>query len=207
MLQKGKAARAVGATTVALDAHAAATLHYIRASMDAATLVAVPGSAGMAMGAVGLFAATLANTPALRGHWLPLWLTAAVIAGAVGGSLVLRQSSLRGLGLSGTPMRKFLLCLLPPLFAGAALTAVHVVSGNLRAVPGTWLLLYGCALMAASALTTRLVATLGGLFAVLGLTALALPAEWQNLALGIGFGGLHVLFGILIGRVGHGSQT
>ena len=60
--------------TVALDSHAAATLRYIRASMEAAGTVAVSGSAGVTMGAVGLLAAALASSPALRPHWLIVWL-------------------------------------------------------------------------------------------------------------------------------------
>ena len=46
--------------TVALDSHALGTLQYIRASIDAAGLLAVPGSAGIAMGAVGSLAAHVA---------------------------------------------------------------------------------------------------------------------------------------------------
>jgi hypothetical protein len=45
-----------GSNTVALDSHALGTLQYIRASIDAAGLLAVPGSAGIAMGAVGITA-------------------------------------------------------------------------------------------------------------------------------------------------------
>ena len=44
------------ANTVPIDSHASATLRYIRNSMEAATAFAVPGSAGVAMGMVGLLA-------------------------------------------------------------------------------------------------------------------------------------------------------
>lgn len=71
-------------------------------------------------------------------------------------------------------------------------------------IAGTWLLLYGCALMAASATTIGLVAWLGGLFVFLGIAALLLPVSAHNLILGVGFGGLHLLFGTyLIGRASH----
>jgi hypothetical protein len=42
------------------------------------------------------------------------------------------------------------------------------------------------------------------LFIALGLLALLLPDGLQTLMLGTGFGGLHLLFGFLIGRSGHG---
>jgi hypothetical protein len=87
------------------------------------------------------------------------------------------------------------------------MTWVHWTCGNLHAIPGTWLLLYGCALIAASVPTTRTIGVLGGLFVVLGLMALLLPDRLQMLMLGVGFGGLHVLFGFLIGRMGHGRQV
>ena len=190
------------ANTVRIDSHAAATLRYIRASMEAASSIAVPGSAGSAMGLVGLLAAVLSSTSGLREHWLGIWLLAAAVAASLGTALVARPSSLRGLTLSGTPIRKLALCLIPSMFAGAVMTAVHWTSGNLHAIPGTWLLLYGCALIAASVPTTRTIGVMGGLFAALGLLALLLPDNLQTLMLGMGFGGLHLLFGFLIGRAG-----
>jgi len=189
-----------------LDSHAAATLRYIRSSMEGAVSLAVPGSAGIALGVIGLLAAALSSTATLHERWLAIWLIAAIIAAAVGGTLVVRESSLRNLRLIGTPLRKFALCLSPSLAAAAVMTAVHWTYGNLHAIPGTWLLLYGCALMAASAATTRTIGILGGLFALLGVAALLLPDSLQILMLGAGFGGLHIVFGFLMGRLGHGRQ-
>ena len=45
---------------------------------------------------------------------------------------------------------------------------------------------------------------MGGLFVALGLLALVLPDGLHTLMLGLGFGGLHLLFGFLIGRADHG---
>jgi hypothetical protein len=190
---------------VALDAHAAATLRYIRASMDAAGTVAVSGSAGVAMGVIGLLAATLASSAALRPHWLAIWLFAAALACSVGGVLMARQASLQGFTLFGAPVRKFILCLAPGLFAGAAMTFIHWHGNNSHAIPGTWLLLYGCALISTSAPTTRVVGILGSLFALLGLITFWLPQGLQNVALGAGFGGLHLVFGVMIRRKTHVS--
>lgn len=188
------------ANMVHIDSHAIATLRYIRNSMDAATSIAVPGSSGIAMGCVGLTATALSYAPRLHEHWVAIWLLAAVVAAGLGGTLLARPSSRRRLNLLGAHLRRFALCLFPSLFAGAVLTAVLWSSGQLHAVPGTWLLLYGCALMAVSVATTSMVAVMGGLFVALGLLAFLLPATFQVSLLGIGFGGLHILFGILIGR-------
>jgi hypothetical protein len=195
------------AKTVALDSHAAATLRYIRASMEAAGTLAVPGSAGVAMGMIGLFAAALASTPQLRPHWLAVWLTAAMTASGVGGVIMARQSSRQGSTLLGAPARKLVLCLAPGLFAGAVMTVVEYRSNDLHAIPGTWLLMYGCALISTSATTTRIVGVLGALFALLALLAFTLPDNLQTLILATGFGALHIIFGLLIGRDGHGRQA
>jgi hypothetical protein len=40
-----------------------------------------------------------------------------------------------------------------------------------------------------------------------GLAALLLPDRLQILMLGAGFGGLHIVFGVLIGRQGHGREV
>lgn len=190
--------------TVSLDVHAIATLRYIRASMDAAGSVAIPGSAGIVMGVFGLAATALSLAPPLRSYWFSIWLATAPIAATAGGLLLAKSTSLESLIATGTPGRKLALGLLPSLFAGAVMTAVLWGADRLDAVAGTWLLLYGCALISASVSTTMIVAWMGLSFAALGITALLAPVEHQVPILGLGFGGLHLLFGILIARGVHG---
>jgi hypothetical protein len=194
-------------STVQLDSHAVAMLRHIRASMDAAVSLAVPGSAVIAAGVVGLLAAATSSIPSLQAHWLAIWLFAAVIAASLGGALMTRQISLRGLAIADAPIRKFAIGFLPSLFAGAILTAALGFQGNLHIIPAMWLLLYGCALMAASAVTVRTIGFLGASFALLGVITFVLPASLHVLMLGLGFGGLHILFGFLLGRMGHGRQA
>lgn len=184
------------ADTVQLDSHAAATLRYIRASMESAASLAVPGSTGIASGVVGLAATLVSSVPAVRPHWLIVWLVAAVVAAVAGGVLLFRQA----------PLRRFAIGLLPSLFAGAVMTAVLWSSDNLRAIPGTWLLLYGCGLTAASTATGKSIGILGASFVATGLLALVLPDGAQIPMLGVGFGGLHLGFGYLVRRAGHGSE-
>ena len=133
------------ANTVQLDSHAAATLRYIRASMESAASLAVPGSTGIASGIVGVLAAIVSSIPALRPHWLIVWLVAAVIAAAVGGALLFRQPSLGSLTIGGAPIRRFAIGLLPSLFAGA----VHDVRCYGRAATCTRFPARGCCCTAA----------------------------------------------------------
>ena len=192
---------------VHIDSHATATLRYIRASMEAAASIAVPGSAGLAMGSVGVAAMVLSCVPTLQEQWLGIWLLAAVVASGFGGALMMQSSSPRGSILARAQVRKLALCLLPSLFGGAIMTTVLWSSNNLQAIPGTWLLSYGCALVPASITTNPKVAYMGTSFAVLGLLAFPLPWSLQMLMLGAGFGGLHLLFGFLIGQADHDGET
>ena len=65
--------------TVRIDSHAAATLRYIRSSMDGAALFAVPGSAGIVLGSIALAATGLCLAPGLHKYWLGIWLCAALL--------------------------------------------------------------------------------------------------------------------------------
>jgi hypothetical protein len=95
------------------------------------------------------------------------------------------------------------------LLTGAALTFVLWRAGTTGLIPGVWLLLYGCAVLSAStvtiARTMRLICIMGVLFMLLGLLAFAAPPGTHTLILGMGFGALHTIFGILIGQVSHGE--
>ncbi len=187
--------------TVSIESHAAATLRYIRASMEAAGgTVAVSGSASTTAGIVGLAAAVIASTSTLRPYWLDVWLWAALVASVVGGGLMARQAYMQGFTLFGAPVRKFITSFVPGLFAGAVMTLVLIQAGSLNSIPGTWLVLYGCALFATSVPTSRLVAALGSLFVLLGLVTYFLPPTLHTVSLGAGFGGLHLVFGLLLHR-------
>jgi hypothetical protein len=201
---------------VAIESRALGTLAYIRASMESSSSMDVPGMAGIVMGIIGVLAAIVVSLPGCAPHWLAIWLFAAALALLLGGALVARQIARRGRARYWGPVRKFLLCLCPALLAGAVLTWVLCTAGMTSVIPGMWLLLYGCAMLSASTVTiagiARLICLMGALFVVLGsitfalpLMAFALPFTAQTAMLGLGFGVLHILFGILIGRLAHGE--
>ena len=193
----------------AIESRALGTLAYIRASIESSSSMDVPGMAGIVMGIIGLLAAIVVSLPRWAAHWLGIWLAAAAVAFLLGGALVARQIVQRGHTRYLGPARKFLLCLCPALIAGAVLTLVLVTAGMANVIPGMWLLLYGCAVLSASTVTTagiaRLICIMGAIFVALGLMTFALPATAHTAMLGLGFGVLHVIFGFLIGRSSHGS--
>jgi len=193
----------------AIESRALGTLAYIRASIESSSSMDVPGMAGIVMGIIGVLAAILVSLPRGAPHWLAIWLGAAVAALLLGGALVARQIARCGHARYLGPARKFLLCLCPALLAGAVLTWVLYTAGLANVIPGMWLLLYGCAVLSASTVTiagiARLICIMGALFVVLGTMTFILPITAHTLMLGLGFGVLHILFGILIGHSGHGG--
>ena len=193
-------------TPVAIESRALGTLAYIRASIESSSSMDVPGMAGIIMGIIGVLAAVSVSLPRLAPHWLAIWLIAAALALLLGGALVARQLVRRGRSLYLGPTRKFLLCLCPALLAGGVLTMVFEAAGATIYIPGMWLLLYGCAVLSASTVTTaeiaRLISIMGTLFVALGALTFLLPTA-HTVMLGLGFGVLHIVFGILIGRLGH----
>ncbi|MEP6883908.1 MAG: hypothetical protein ABJC66_04065 [Gammaproteobacteria bacterium] len=193
------------AAPAAIESRALGTLAYIRASIESSSSMDLPGMAGIVMGMVGILAAIMVSLPRWAPHWLGIWLCAVAIALTFGGALVARQIGLRGHARYWGPARKFLLCLCPALLAGAVLTGVLYAVGVAGVIPGMWLLLYGCAVLSASTVTsagiTRLVSIMGALFVASGAMTFALPATFHTAMLGLGFGGLHIVFGLLIRRV------
>lgn len=197
------------AAPVTIESRALGTLAYIRASIDSSSSMDVPGMAGIVMGVIGILATIVVSVPRWSSHWLGIWLLAAAVALLLGSGLVARQYLRRGHARYFGPARKFLLCLCPALFAGAVLTGVSWRAGMMGVIPGIWLLLYGCAVLSASTVTiagiSRLIGTLGTLFVALGLITFVLPEAAHTIMLGLGFGVLHIIFGVLIGRVAHGE--
>jgi hypothetical protein len=200
-------ARAPTDVPVPIETRALGTLAFIRTSIELSGSMVVPGMAGVVMGCIGVLAALAASASRWAAHWLVIWVLAGAIAFAVGGALMAREAAQTGHARYLGPVRKFLLCLGPALLAGAVLTFVLWRAGMEKLLPGTWLLLYGCAVLSAStvtiASTMRLLCIMGALFVVLGSLAFGLPQPLHTAILGLGFGVLHILFGLLIGRMNH----
>jgi hypothetical protein len=160
-----------------LHERAAADLEFIRGAMErSASFTAVPGRGGMAMGVVAL------------------------VAMAIGLVTMRRKAARAGLALFAAPGRRFLMCLGPPLLAGAFPTAGLARAGASELLPATWLSCYGAGVVAAGAFSVSIVPATGSAFLALGALALAAPPTWGDAFMALGFGGVHLVSGYLVAR-------
>lgn len=176
-------------------------LRYIRETMErAGSFTAISGWGEVTIGVTALIAAWFAGRAASPAQWLTIWSVEALLALAIGSVTVARKARAAGMPLLSGPGRKVALSLSPSLVAGAVLTAVLFRDGFLQPLPGVWLLLFGAGIVATGAYSVRIVPVMGLSFMLLGTVAFFLPGSWANGLMALGFGGLHILFGVLIAR-------
>jgi hypothetical protein len=185
----------------ALGSRAIDNLRFIRETMErASSFTAVPGRGGVAMGASALLAAIVSTRARTPEEWLGIWLAEAFVALAIGIWAITVKARRVNIPLFAGPARRFLLTLSPPLAAGALVTLALQRAGMTAILPGIWLLLYGTAVATGGAFSVRIVPVMGAGFMLLGTIALFCPPAWGTAFLAAGFGGLQIIFGILIAK-------
>jgi len=176
-------------------------LRFIRDTMErSAAFTAVSGWGQVLLGLTAAGAAVLAARQISSFAWLRVWLAEGILAVAIGLLACTWKANRRGLPLFSGPARKVALGLAPPLVAGAFLTFLLFRAGLQSALPATWLLLYGAGIMTGGSFSVAIVPVMGVCFMLLGGLAVLAPLAWGNLFLAAGFGGLHIVFGLLIAR-------
>jgi hypothetical protein len=183
-------------------------LQFIRASMErAGSFTAVPGWGMVCIGVTAFAAAahagTLTETAAYgehETHWLLTWLGEAVLAGVCGVVAMILKARRAGDRLTAGPGRRFGLSVLPPFLVGALLTYALYDAGQIARLPAVWLLCYGAGVMTGGAFSLRIVPIMGICFMALGAASLLAPAAWGVWFLAAGFGGLHIVFGLILAR-------
>jgi hypothetical protein len=165
-----------------------------------AAFTAVSGWGHVLLGFTAFLSAWLAAHQSSSLGWLRVWLAEGLLAVAIGLVSCTWKANRRGLPLFSGPARKVALSLAPPLVAGAFLTFLLFRGGLSSALPATWLLLYGAGIITGGAFSVAILPIMGLCFMLLGGLAVLAPVAWGNWFLALGFGGLHVIFGILIAR-------
>ena len=176
-------------------------LRFIRETMErSGSFTAVPGWGGAVMGVTAILAAVMASRQATGEAWLATWLVEGLLALLIGAWAIGQKVRTANVPLFSGPGQKFALSLAPPLVAGALLTIVLYHAGLFRLMPGMWMLLYGAAVMTGGAFSVRIVPVMGLCLMVGGALALFCPPAWGDWFLAGGFGGLQIIFGIIIAR-------
>jgi len=186
---------------LALHDRAMDNLRFIRETMErSASFTAVSGWGGIVMGLIALAASVLARSVTGEIAWLMVWMGAALLSFSVALVAMARKAWAAGMSLLSGPGRKFAWNVTPPLMVGGLLTLALFHAGARELLPGTWLLLYGTGVVTGGAFSVRIVPLMGLAFMLTGVAALFGPAAWGDAFMAAGFGGLHIIFGIVIWR-------
>jgi hypothetical protein len=183
------------ASSPSLPARASDDLRFVRDTLSrAARFTVVPSWSGVVMGAIGGLAALAARQASSKPAWLAIWLLAAALAALIGAA----QSSTRA------QLARFVLALVPSFVVASLLTLALVRAGSYDWLAPLWLLSYGAGVVAAGNVSIPQVTWMGVGFFALGAASLVTPLAWSDAWLGLGFGGLHVAFGLVIARSNRG---
>jgi hypothetical protein len=176
-------------------------LRFIRETMEsAASFTAVSGWGQCAIGLTALAASALAARQTNARAWLLVWFIEAVVSLVISGWTMRRKARAAEMPLLSKPGRKLALNFAPPAFVGALLTVALFRAELVGIIPATWLLLYGAGVVTGGAFSVKIVPVMGLSFMLLGTVALFSPVAWGNAFLATGFGGLHVIYGVIIAR-------
>ena len=183
-----------------LAERAADNLRFIRSAMESSSrFTDVSGIGMLLIGVSAVVAALVAAAQPSELAAILVWEAEAVVAVTIGLLAALHKA--RGWQrLLAAPARKFVLGLAPPLAAGGVLTIVLQRDGLFDLLPGMWLVVYGAAIAAAGAFSVRILPALGFSFMAVGSIAFLAPVAWAGWLFGLGFGGLHIVFGAIIAR-------
>lgn len=188
-----------------LHHEAGENLRFIRESMERGTVFTGLSGRGYVVGGfTALPVAWLAAQQASTDLWLGVWLLELVLATCVMLAFTARKARESGTPLSSSiTSRKLLMAFVPAMLAGGLLSFHLHLAGATKALPALWLTVYGAAVITAGAWSIRLIPLMGACFMLLGALAAFTPLN-HDVLLALGFGGLHMGFGLWIWRA-HGG--
>ena len=184
-----------------IHARAMDNLRFIRETMEAAgTFTAVSGWGQVVIGATAVLAAVIAAPFEGTTEWVLVWAAEAFLALMISVWFMYDKARSASIPLLSGSARKLLFSFSPVFAVGIVITAALIRLSMVALLPGMWMLLYGTAVVAAGAFSVRSVPVMGAAFICVGGTALFAPASWGTPLMIIGFGLLHIVFGVVIAR-------
>lgn len=176
-------------------------LSFIRGAIErAASFTAVSGKGQTAVGLTALGAAWLAAAQPSQARWVWVWVAEALLALLISAWAIARKARAASLPLATGASRRFALAFGLPVLVGALVTPPLLQSSAADRLPGVWLALYGTGIVTGGLFSVAIVPLMGLCFVLLGACALYAPPVWGDPLMALGFGGLHVAFGIAIAR-------
>jgi hypothetical protein len=196
---------------VSLHERAADNLSFIRDAMTrASAFTAVPGRGAIVMGLVALVGGYVATLHLGGFWWINTWCLVACVAAGIGIAAILLKARRTHTTLLSGPGRRMVGNFMPPIVTGALLTLLFHYLHLHAWLPGMWLLLYGTAVVCGGAFSVRIVPVMGFCFMALGALTFYATHTWPHvlfakvhvydLGMALGFGGFHILFGLIIAR-------
>ena len=184
-------------------------LLYIRQTLEAAgQLTAVPGWSLMAAGIVALAGAAVNafltgppwNPSADIRYSLGVWGIVLLISLNICFFGIFRQSRKMRTPIHPPLLRKLLWSLCPSLFIGAILTTLAIEHLRMELLPVIWLGCYGAAVTNSGMVSVAPVRYMGVCFLLAAAGAALSPAEMGLAWIAVGFGWLHIVYGVYIAR-------
>lgn len=185
----------------AIHARAMDNLSFIRKTMEAAgTFTAVSGWGQVVIGVTAVLAAVIAAQFQGTTEWVLVWAAEAFLALLISVWFMYNKARKASIPLLSGSVQKLLFSFSPVFVVGLVITAALIRLSMFSLLPGMWMLLYGTAVVAAGAFSVRSVPVMGAAFICVGGAALFAPSSWGTWLMIIGFGALHILFGVVIAR-------
>ena len=145
-------------------------------------------------GGCGMYASFKGARPSDEFAFVIVWSIVLVVAASAQFMLTALKARQRGEAMWTPIARTAFAALVGPGLAGVLGSVVFIQTERFELLAGLWLLFYGCGLWAVSFFAPLFLRVLGIGFMLLGLCAWLVPHQ-SPLFLGLGFGGLHFIFG------------
>lgn len=155
------------------------------------------GAAFIGSGVCGAFPEFPGSRPEQGWVFAGVWAGVFAIAATALAALTTLKARRRGEAVWTPIARTAFAALAGPGAAGTAGSVALALLGRFELLPGVWLLLYGCGLWGVSFFAPRFLRVLGVCFMALAVCAWLRPGS-TALWLGLGFGGLHCVFGAVV---------
>lgn len=196
---------------IALHERAMENLSFIREAMERSTpFTGISGKGMIVMGLIALAGGHVARLNSSWRWWMYSWLAVALLGCVAGLAAMLWKMRALEQPSVERAARRFALNMAPSVLAGVFLTEMFFELALTAFMPGMWLLLYGAGVVAGGALSVRVLPMMGAAMMALGAVTLfwtlwgaenfARPDVAGEAALALGFGGMHIVAGIIVWR-------